>query len=144
MNIDRHNRDYRVNELAPCGVYCGACPSFNKTCKGCSSEDNQKRKSKFSCKIRICCYENKKFNYCIHCSEFPCKLINNKLLNTYTGDIRFTYRHEIPKIFPELLSLGLLKYIEFQKNRWKCKSCGEKIMFYHNKCSGCGKKISIE
>jgi len=25
----------RINVMAACGVYSGACPSFNKTCKGC-------------------------------------------------------------------------------------------------------------
>ena len=34
----------RRNELAPCGVFCAACPSFDKTCNGCSS-DNQKQKN---------------------------------------------------------------------------------------------------
>jgi len=35
------------NALAVCGVYCGACPSFNKTCLGCSCENkDQERTSK--------------------------------------------------------------------------------------------------
>jgi hypothetical protein len=35
------NLDNRYNELAPCGVFCGTCPSYNKTCKGCASEDKE-------------------------------------------------------------------------------------------------------
>ena len=48
-------------ELAPCGVWCGACPSFKKTCLGCASEDpKQKRTSKWGCRIRVCAYDKEK------------------------------------------------------------------------------------
>ena len=53
---------------APCGVYCGACPSLHKgTCYSCSSDDrSQKRTSKWNCKIRRCCVDEHKFEgYCL-------------------------------------------------------------------------------
>ena len=54
-----------LNELAPCGVFCGACPSFNKSCFGCSSNTNKNKrtKSKIHCPIRICIYTIKKQCY---------------------------------------------------------------------------------
>ena len=67
------------DETAPCGIYCGACPSLKirKTCLGCGSEDRkQKRKSKWSCGIRRCCFEDKNLNFCIDCADFPCKKID--------------------------------------------------------------------
>lgn len=128
------------NKLAPCGVYCGACPSFNKTCNGCASNDTQKRKSKFNCKIRLCCYTNKQINYCIECESYPCEKVNKKLLNTHLGNFRFTYRHEIPTIFAKLKTITLKEYLEFQQQRWQCKDCGGIVHFYHYKCNSCGKE----
>ena len=60
-----------ANELAPCSVFCGACPSFNKTCFGCPSESKkQKRISKWGCKIRKCCYEEKNIKYYVKDCKF--------------------------------------------------------------------------
>ena len=131
----------RVNELAPCGVYCGACPSFKKTCFGCSSSDKrQKRCSKWSCKIRNCCYNQKGLDYCAYCEQFPCKIIHKKLLATHSGDPAFEYRYEIPDVFIKLKTLGIDNYLDFQKKKWKCNSCGGTILFYYYKCNKCGKE----
>ena len=134
----------RPPELAPCGVYCGACPSYGKSCKGCSAEDiKQQRKTKWYCKIRTCCYE-KGLDFCIYCEEFPCKIIQKKLLSTHHNDPRYTYRFEIPAIFPKLKDMTISEYLEFQKQRWLCNGCGELIHFYHYKCSHCGKEKLVQ
>jgi hypothetical protein len=118
------------NELAPCGVFCGACPSFNKTCLGCASESKeQKRTSKWGCKIRDCCYNIEEKDFC--------------LLHSHPGEIKFKYRHEIPEIFQKLKELGVDDYLEFQKQRWSCSSCGSRVNFYHYKCSKCGKEVIV-
>jgi hypothetical protein len=128
-------------ELAPCGVYCGACPSFGRTCSGCPSEDlDQKRTSKWSCKIRTCCYETKGHTYCIQCAEFPCKTISKKLLDSHPGEPRFSYRHEITDVFPKLLQLGEAKYHQFQRDRWICPECSGRVVFYHFRCRDCEKE----
>lgn len=129
----------RIVELAPCGVYCGACPSFDKTCKGCASEDrNQNRSSKWSCKIRTCCYDQKKLDYCIDCEKFPCTIIDKKLISSHTYDPRYKYRHEIPNIFSNLKMITVENYLEYQRQRWKCDSCGGRISFYNYTCEKCG------
>ena len=134
----------KIDKIAPCGVFCGACPSFNKSCNGCSSEDKkQKRISKFGCKIRICCYNEKGLDYCIDCNQYPCKFIN-KLLNTHPKDPRYTYRHEITNIFIKLKSMSINEYLNFQLQRWKCDSCGGTIKFYNYKCDKCGKEKMIK
>ncbi|MHA1491694.1 MAG: hypothetical protein ACTSRI_18815 [Promethearchaeota archaeon] len=55
-------------EISYCGLYCGACPSYQKkTCLGCRSNNKkQSRKSKWSCKIRKCCIELKNVLYCCY------------------------------------------------------------------------------
>lgn len=139
------NGKHRMNELAPCGVYCGACPSFGKSCKGCGSNDlDQKRPSKFCCKIRSCCYHDHQLDFCIECAMYPCSLMTKKLFTSHRGDLRYTYRHEIPHIFAQLKWMSLDQYLEFQKKRWKCNSCGGTIHFYHYKCDTCGKEQIIK
>ena len=131
-------------ELAPCGVYCGACPSFNKSCLGCQSEiKNQKRASKWGCKIRKCCLEEKKLDFCGNCLEFPCVNINKKLINSHPGDSKFKYRHEIPTNLAKLKELGCEDYLEYQKSRWSCPTCGGVVYFYHYICSKCGLEVHV-
>lgn len=133
----------RKKELAPCGVFCGACPSFNKTCFGCSSENtSQKRTSKWNCKIRKCCYASDK-NYCVECMAFPCKIINHKLINSHLNNDQYKYRHEIPEVFHLLNEMSVNAYLAYQKKRWECPYCGGIVYFYKYKCSKCGKNIKI-
>ena len=129
------NPRIKISELAPCGVFCGACPSYGKTCLGCASPDhNQSRKSKWGCKIRNCCYEEKKLVYCIDCGEFPCLKITKKLIDSHPGDVRFTYRHEIPHTFNKLRVMKEIDYLNFQKKRYQCESCGGRVPFYYYRC----------
>jgi hypothetical protein len=130
----------RRNELAPCGVFCAACPSYNKTCYGCSSENkNQKRKSKWNCKIRKCCYEEMNVEHCGNCNRFPCEKINCKLIKSHNGDKKFKYRHEISGNMKQLKELGVDKFIKFKEKEYTCPYCNGNIHFYHYKCSLCGK-----
>ena len=131
-------------ELAPYGVFCGACPSFNKTCLGCATDSKeQERTSKWGCKIRNCCYKIEEKNFCIDCSQFPCKKYRNKLLDTHQGDPKYKYRHEIPEIFERMKEIGIHNYLKFQKQRWSCPECGGMVHFYHYICSKCGKELRI-
>jgi hypothetical protein len=63
------------NQIAYCGLYCGACRSFlNKKCPGC--HENEKASW---CKIRECCKENN-FQSCADCDKIElkdCKKFNN-------------------------------------------------------------------
>jgi hypothetical protein len=138
------NTASRNPELAPCGIFCGACPSFGHTCLGCPSEDrHQKRTSKWACRIRKCCYEAHNLSFCIHCADFPCKTIATKLLDTHQGDPRYDYHHEVIKVFPRLLELGETAYYQYQTERWACKACGGRVLFYEYTCANCGRYALI-
>lgn len=125
-------------EVAPCGVYCGACPSFGKTCYGCFSERSQKRKSKLGCKLRKCCVSEKSFSCCFECDEFPCKEHRRKLINSHPGDRRFDYRHELEESGKVFQEIGLEGYLRYQNQKWRCSKCDGRIYWYHYKCSSCG------
>jgi len=83
-------------------------------------------------------------NYCINCEQFPCKIVSKKLFSSHKDDPRYTYRYEIPDTFARLKNLGVASYLEFQKQRWRCSSCGGTIQFYLYKCNKCGKEHMIK
>ena len=61
-------------QIAACGLYCGACKKFlNGKCPGC--KENEKASW---CKIRKCCQE-KGFHTCADCDKVVenCKIHNN-------------------------------------------------------------------
>jgi hypothetical protein len=129
-------------ELAPCGIFCGACPSFGKGCRGCPTEDTrQKRKSKWSCRIRNCCYFIENVEFCFNCGEFPCKELVRKLCKSHPGDPRFKYRHEILENLEKLSELGNEEYLRYQVKKWQCSACKGRIHWYKYRCSECNEDV---
>ena len=70
----------KPQQIAACGLYCGACKKFlNGKCPGC------KKNEKASwCKIRKCCQE-KGFHTCANCDKDvkDCKIHNNFVGNIF-------------------------------------------------------------
>jgi hypothetical protein len=130
----------RFPELAPCGIFCEVCPSYGKSCLGCSSEDqNQTRKSKWACRLRKCCYSTEELNYCVDCDKFPCKAHRQKLLDSHPGDARFAYRRDVDENFRMLRELGFDDLRNEIIQNHTCPACQGLIYFYHYTCSQCGK-----
>ena len=126
------------DSMAPCGVYCGACPSFRKGCRGCGSENHkQRRTSKWNCKIRRCCFEEKSLALCSQCTDFPCKL-TDKLQEDRKSTRLFRYRHEVYENLREIEAQGLDVWLPGEEERWRCPACGKTIVFYHYQCPACG------
>jgi len=57
--------------IPPCGIFCGACPNYNRARKPCPGAEigcPQRR-----CKtIYVCCIEKKGLRFCYECEAFPC------------------------------------------------------------------------
>jgi len=130
------------NLAAPCGVYCGACLSYNKgTCYGCSSDNRtQKRTSKWGCKIRRCCVDEHKLDSCNQCSEFPCTLII-RLQKSHLGEKKFRYREEIVDNLKRIEEIGKINWLKEQQRKYNCPKCGETVIFYSYECINCGYKM---
>jgi hypothetical protein len=129
------------DSIAPCGVYCGACPSFERSCLGCRSENReQKRSSKWGCRIRQCCF-GKGLDFCNQCEDYPCKPWLRKLPDSHPGDARFAYRHEVGDNLQRLKEMGVDGWLEEQKRKWQCPRCGGVVRFYHYRCSDCGYQV---
>ena len=73
-NCDEIEMTNNPQQIAACGLYCGACKKFlNGKCPGC--KENEKASW---CKIRKCCQE-KGFHTCAECDKDvkECKIHNN-------------------------------------------------------------------
>ena len=133
-----------IEELAPCGIFCGACPSFGAPCRGCSSDEpGQGGCNKQECPVRICCYQNEKVSFCGECGQFPCAIIREKHIDARPGEPACRYRHEIPENFATMKELGLDGYLARERRRWSCPDCGGRVHFFYYKCSKCGKIVNV-
>lgn len=130
------------NLVSPCGIYCGACPSFQKrTCYGCRSEDKtQKRVSKWHCKIRQCCLDRNKLDFCYQCDDFLCRLLI-RLQRSHLGERKFAYREEIIDNLLRIKKIGVKKWLREQERKWRCPKCGGTIVFYLYKCLKYGHEL---
>lgn len=128
-----------INLAAPCGIYCGFCPSYQKgTCFGCKSKDRtQKRITKWRCKIRQCCFEKNGFDFCNQCSDFPC--VDRRKL-----DQRYSCKYNVSLIdnLLRIKKIGTKQWLKEQANKWRCPGCGGNICVHERECHDCGYKIN--
>ena len=73
-----------VKEIGCCGAYCKTCIKWQKdsypnekTCRGCKLgyDSNGRDLSKSKCKIKVCCFLEKKLETCADCSDYPCEVL---------------------------------------------------------------------
>jgi len=69
----------KENYIACCGCYCKTCKAFiSNSCRGCiiGYETKERDINRAKCKIKICCYKEKKLSTCAECKDFSkCALI---------------------------------------------------------------------
>ena len=115
--------------ISYCGIYCGACPGYQRgRCKGCrSTEAKPDRKTNCGYGMRNCC-EDKDLDHCGQCADYPCSKLN-KLIKSQKGRKEYDYRHDIPFSLEMIKKEGLENWLQFEKNKWKCKNCGGQGVF---------------
>ena len=67
-----------IKEIGCCGAYCRTCRALGIACRGCKLgyEDGKRDISKSKCKIKICCFRERKFETCADCDEYlSCEII---------------------------------------------------------------------
>ena len=84
-----------------------------------------------------------RLSFCVECEEFPCRMVNKKLINSHPDDMRFKYRHEVSENIKKIIDLGVNDYVKYQTERWTCPACGGRVVFYKNKCVECGKDVMV-
>ena len=124
--------------IAPCGMNCGICISFfgyavngrkrKNPCIGCRSRDKQCAFLKKQCNKLL----NKKVEYCFECMDFPCGNLK-KLDKRY----RTKYGMSMIENLEYIQKNGINKFVENERERWKCPKCGGVICVHNGKCYTC-------
>ena len=128
-----------------CGVYCGACSIMlatkagkldkDKQCYGCKNEKSTGFCA--TCGI-MACAQRKSNEFCDQCNE----LIRCELVRKFVSDTQFPYGQCVLKNMQIIQEEDLVKWLETQDKRWRCKNCGTSHSWYHETCPQCGQAVA--
>lgn len=127
--------------VAPCGMNCALCAAYlalkqnvkvqgikMSTCAGCRPRGKQCAFLKKRCPKLL----NAEVNFCFECTDFPCTRLQ-------TIDKRYKNRYRMSLI--ENLSFiklnGMERFLEGQKQKWKCSNCGGTVCCHNGLCFSC-------
>ncbi len=107
-----------ILEIGCCGAYCKSCIQYQrakypneKSCRGCKIgyETGSRNIDRTKCKVKVCCFKEKRLQTCADCSDYPCNI-----LEVFFGKGRAKYRKQLDYIKNH-------GYREFLKNadRWR-------------------------
>ncbi len=124
-----------TNETAAiCGLYCGTCSAYKKECDGCLSDRIAQECAICSEGFRECAIQHNILR-CYECNEFPCiKLEQFSKKHVVNGVGHHT--HVIDNLL-YMKEFGVEKWINHQKEKHTCKSCGKLILWHEDKCPNC-------
>jgi len=151
------------NLVAPCGLYCGACPmyiatvlnddekikamtkqfgggraNFNREdllCEGCLGGGKLASFCR-RCNLRDCAAGKPNVTRCSDCPDFPCSKITS-----FNND-GMTHHSEVLANLKQLKQMGIKKWTAYEEDRWRCPKCKTNLSWYEEKCSKCGEKRS--
>jgi hypothetical protein len=149
--------------IAPCALYCGACPMYLAT----QEKDEQKTKSILQqfgardakltladlqcdgcigggriatfcrkCAMRACAESKPDVTRCADCPDFPCSRITS-----FNND-GMLHHAEVLENSRQLREVGIKEWAKREQDRWSCPQCRAAISWYDKACSRCGAKRS--
>ena len=128
--------------IAPCGMNCRVCSSYlaskfdlkNKGvrmsyCIGCRPREKNCAFLKKKCNLLL----DKKVNYCHECKDFPCDRLKriDRRYRTY-------FRMSMIENLEFLKKNGVQAFLEREKMKWRCPTCGGTICCHNGICFECG------
>jgi len=128
----------RAYRPAPCGITCGACYARvrkKNPCVGCREEDEAKPNYCRTCRIKLCA-EERGFEYCVDCPDFPCKSIRH-----IDKRYRLGYQVSLVEGARYMKTVGIRQYLREEKARWTCPKCGGIVSLHTRICSECGRRL---
>lgn len=67
-----------IREIGCCGAYCKPCRAHREgSCRGCKLgyETGKRDINKAKCKIKVCCFKERRLETCADCPEYPCEIL---------------------------------------------------------------------
>ncbi len=110
-----------IKEIGCCGAYCRTCINWQKekypnerTCRGCKLgyESVTREPGKAKCKMKVCCFVERKLETCADCPDYPCAL-----LVTFWNKKGWKYK-QYKKQLEFIKQYGYEKYLS-NADKWK-------------------------
>lgn len=128
--------------ISPCGMNCAICSAYlayrNDTkskgvkmpyCIGCRPRDKKCAFIKKRCDLVM----QGKVKYCYECEDFPCRNLQH-LDKRYKTSFRMSMIENLEYIRDN----GIDKFLEKEREKWKCPECSETICCHNGICFSCG------
>lgn len=123
--------------IAPCGMNCRVCVSFQRPknpCLGCRNMDEIIYLTKGSrvCVIKHCPEQVSEAGFCVECGKFPCKRLKDL-------DKRYRTKYHMSMIenLRSIQENGMTSFLETEENRWKCPDCSSIVTVHKSSCMVC-------
>lgn len=142
----------RVELVAYCGLYCGACEVYRQVhdqsdryleeqaaqlsyggCKGCGSDLHSAWCKE--CTFRACAKE-RGVRHCADCREFPCQKIRE------FDEDGVPHHAGVLASLERLRQAGMERWLEEQRQLWSCRECGSSQQWYSRACTECGQSFA--
>jgi hypothetical protein len=136
--------------LGYCGLYCGGCPTNQKTqnlapinykkennykcCEGCNSSVLEGWCA--VCEIKKCA-QAKSVRVCLDCSDFPCSK-----MTSFINDEKYPYHKKVEASMKQYKEVELDSWILAREKDYKCKNCGAQTNFFQKSCNNCGSALN--
>lgn len=129
---------FKPELIAPCGMNCGICLGFfgytmndkkrKMECTGCRPSGKSCAFIKKHCKKLL----KKEVEYCYECKDFPCETLE-------ALDKRYREKYDMSMIenLKFIKKEGMERFLEQQKEKYKCPKCGGVICVHNKKCYSC-------
>ncbi len=131
----------RKNIIAPCGINCSLCISYQflkkdlngqgfykKYCPGCIPRGEHCTHMGDRCKL----LGKGMIRFCFECQDFPCKR-----LKTLDKRYRTKYHMSMIENLEFIQNYSLERFLEKEEEKWKCPGCGEIICCHNGLCLNC-------
>jgi hypothetical protein len=124
--------------IAPCGVICDLCLSFQRNkskCVGCNNSGNKPYHCNV-CSIKSCPEKNGNEKLlCNRCNKFPCRRIKDL-------DKRYKIKYGISPIqnLLTISQIGLNEFVKKEKPKWICPGQDHLLCVHKDICLICGAK----
>ncbi len=128
--------------VAPCGMDCNICKGYLGFSHGVPKERGKVshcigcRPMEKNCYVKRGCRKLRtgQVQFCYECSELPCKNIA-RLEKRYLERYKMSFLENLQTIKEK----GIEKFLEEQRVRFACPSCGDIVSVHDSRCYSCGK-----